>query len=247
MQSPVGDSPTGRAGTPAATTRFMHFRDRREAGCLLGRALARHAGSQPLILALPRGGVPVAYEIARALAAELDIWVVRKIGAPWQPELGLGAVAEDGTVYLPAELASRVGLSFEEASRAVEARLREVKEWVQRFRGEEPRPDLRDRCVILVDDGIATGGSVRAAIRSIRAGSPAAIILAVPVAAAATLRELAPEVEDITCLSARAHLFGVGLAYERFEPVPDAEVIRLLARSTTGVPGRGAEPPGIGD
>lgn len=209
-------------------TRFV---DREEAGRALAAELMEYAQEQPIVLALPRGGVPVGYEIARALSAPLDIWVVRKIGVPWHPELGVGAVAEGGQVHISQDIVAHVGLSQADLEKATELKKREVEERVRKFRGDRPRPSLKDRTVLLVDDGIATGGTVHAAIRSIRAEKPKKLVLAVPVAAPDTLEELGPLVDRVVCLLAPVSLHAIGLWYQDFTQVPDEEVIRLLERA----------------
>lgn len=213
------------------------FRDREEAGRLLAAELAEYAKDRPLVLGLPRGGVPVAFEVARALGAELDIWVVRKIGVPWHPELGVGAVAEGGLVYISREILEQVGLSGLDLAEATETKRREVAERVKKFRGDRARPPLRGRTVILVDDGIATGGTVHAAIAAIRSESPKKIILAVPVAAPDSLSELGKDVDRVVCLLTPTNLRAIGLWYEDFTQVLDSEVVRLLEQSRREQPG----------
>lgn len=208
------------------------FRDRREAGRLLARALASHTLQNPVVLALPRGGVPVAYEIARALGAPLDVRVVRKIGIPWHPELGLGAVAEGGYVHLSPAIVERAGLTEAELRPLVDRERREVEQRVLRFRGRRPPPTLRDHTVVLVDDGIATGGTARAAIDSIRAEGPTQVVLAVPVAARDTLQELACHVEEVVCLQTPADFYSVAMWYEHFAQVSDDEVVALLTEAS---------------
>jgi putative phosphoribosyl transferase len=207
------------------------FRDREQAGRELGAELGAFAAEHPIVLALPRGGVPVGYEIARALQAPLDVWVVRKVGVPWHPELGVGAVAEGGHVYLNQEILRHIGLSEGELAKIVSSKQREVEERVRRFRGDHPPPIVRDRTIIVVDDGIATGGTVRAAIRSIRAQNPKTIVLAVPVAAPDTIRALEPEVDRVVCLRMPENLYAIGLWYVDFTQVTDGEVVRLLERA----------------
>jgi putative phosphoribosyl transferase len=204
------------------------FRDRQDAGRRLAAELRSYATEHPIVLALPRGGVPVGYEIARALRAPLDVWVVRKVGVPWHPELGVGAVAEGGYVHLNQDILVHIGLSKDELAEAIESKQREVDERARRFRGDHPRPVIRDRTVILVDDGIATGGTVRAAIHSIRAQAPKAIVLAVPVAAPQTVRVIEPEVDRVVCLKAPADLYAIGLWYVDFTQVSDDEVLHFL-------------------
>ncbi|HEX6201619.1 MAG TPA: phosphoribosyltransferase family protein [Thermoanaerobaculia bacterium] len=204
------------------------FRDRLEAGRRLAVVLAAYAPEHPLVLGLPRGGVAVAAEVARALQAPLDVWVVRKIGVPWQPELGVGAVSEGGLVYVDRATLRRIGLTEADLAPVIARQRAEVEERVARFRRGRPRPDLRGRTVILVDDGVATGGTVRSAIRAVRAEAPKRIVLAVPVAAAQTVDELADEADRVVCLLRPDDLFAVGAWYQEFEQVEDAEVVRLL-------------------
>jgi putative phosphoribosyl transferase len=209
----------------------QRFRNREEAGHQLADKLEPLAKDHPIVLALPRGGVPVGYEIARALHAPLDVWVVRKIGVPWHPELGVGAVAEGGHVHLSSDVLEHVGLTEDALSELIERKREEVEERVRKFREDRPAPDIRGRTVILVDDGIATGGTVHAAVRSIRAGKPKQIVLAVPVAARDTLARLESEVDRVICLLTPYDLYAIGLWYADFDQVPDAQVIRLLERA----------------
>lgn len=222
------------------------FRNREEAGRRLAAALQAYGSERPIVLALPRGGVPVAYEIARALGAPLDVWLVRKVGVPWHPELGVGAVAEGGLVHLNREILECVDLSEAELSDVIESKRREVAERVLKFRGERPRPTLRDRCVILVDDGIATGGTAIAAIRSIRAHHPKHIVLAVPVAGPDAVRATAREVDRVVCLMTPDDLYAIGAWYKDFTQVSDDEVVRLLerARQESAAAAQGIDPPG---
>jgi putative phosphoribosyl transferase len=217
--------------SPAGQVAMRRFRDREEAGRELAAALRSYREQHPIVLALPRGGVPVGYEIARALSAPLDVWIVRKVGVPWHPELGLGAVAEGGHVHITPEVLRHAGLSDAELSEAIERKRREVEERVSKFRGSHPPPALRGRTVILVDDGIATGGTVRAAIHSIRAQQPASLVLAVPVASPDTVRALAKEVDEVVCLMMPEDLYAIGLWYENFDQVSDEEVKELLERA----------------
>lgn len=207
------------------------FQDRVEAGRQLARRLEPYRDAAPVVLGLPRGGVPVAYEVARALGAPLDVCVVRKLGAPLRPELAIGAVGEGGAIYVDRGLMRRVGVSEDELARMVAAKRAEVDERVVRFRGAAPPPDLRGRTVIVVDDGIATGSTVRAALQTLRARGAGRIVLAVPVGAASSVDELAPDADEIVCLHAEEPLFAVGLWYEDFGTTTDDEVVRILDRA----------------
>lgn len=209
----------------AGSRRFV---DRRDAGRQLALSLARRSFERPIVIALPRGGAVVGFEVARALGAPLDVWVVRKIGVPGQLELGVGALAEGGYVYLARERMAALGLSEGDLTEVVAREKQELQERVRRFRAGRSRPALAGQTVLLVDDGVATGGTVRAAVRALRAERPARIILAVPVASPDTLDELAPEVDDIVCLLAPASLSSIGGWYEDFDQVSSDEVVRLL-------------------
>ena len=212
----------------------MVFRDRTDAGQRLAFALRRHRNESPIVLGLPRGGVAVAYEVARALGAPLDVWVVRKVGAPGHEELGLGAVAEGGETYLNHHLMTELGVRAEDVADIVDREAAEVDARVRRLRRGRPPPPIGGRVVIVVDDGIATGGTVRAAIRAIRRGGPQRLILAVPVASASTLDSLRPEVDEVVCLDADPDLAAIGGYYDDFGQTTDEEVLDLLERARRG-------------
>lgn len=223
----------GRADLPGEENIPMTFADRADAGRRLAERLVRFKDRKPIVLALPRGGVPVGYEIADALAAPLDIVLVRKLGAPDQPELAIGAIAlgtEPETVTAP-DLIAALGISPLELA-AIEAR--QLQELIRRrdvFRGNRPPPDVAGRTAILVDDGIATGATMRAASRATRSGQPARLVLAVPVAPPETLDALAADVDEIVCLN-RAHRFqAVGQFYRHFPQLEDREVLALLGKA----------------
>jgi putative phosphoribosyl transferase len=207
----------------------MPFRDRREAGQRLAERLSGLRGSQPLVLGLPRGGVPVAFEVARALDAPLDVLVVRKLGVPFQPELGMGAVGEDGVRVLNPEVLREAGVTDAQLAE-VEARERaEVEQRAARLRGGRPPVPLSGRTVIIVDDGLATGGTARAAIRVARERGAARVVLAVPVAPPDTVAALSREADEVIALETPEPFFAIGGWYADFIPTSDQEVADLLA------------------
>ncbi|RKH49299.1 phosphoribosyltransferase [Corallococcus llansteffanensis] len=219
----------------------MYFEDRVDAGRRLARLLlARgYTGEDTIVLGLPRGGVTVASEVADALGAPLDVWVVRKVGTPHDEELGLGAVAEGGIAFLDRKMLARMGVPEAVARRLVKRKAMEVKERVARFRGGAAPPELWGRTVIVVDDGIATGGTMRASLQSLRERRPGLIVLAVPVAGEEILEELRPLVEDLVCVLPTSDLEAVGQWYASFPQVPDEDVVALLARARARAQGGG--------
>jgi putative phosphoribosyl transferase len=220
----------------------MRFRDRTQAGQEVAALLTQYRDESPLVLGLPRGGVPVAYEIARTLGAPLDVWVVRKVGAPGQPELGLGAVAEGGALFLDRGMMRSLGASETEVMQTAEREADEVFARVARFRGSHPAPAIEGRTVILVDDGVATGGTMRAAIRALRERHPRKLVLAVPVGAVESLESLRPEVDVLVCAHPAEFMMSVGEFYDDFRQTEDSEVQELLARARARGAERGAEP-----
>jgi len=207
------------------------FRDRRDAGRQLAERLRSLDVTDAVVVGLPRGGVPVAFEVATALGAPLDVLVVRKIGSPGNPELGMGAVAEGGLRVFNEEVIATVLASPEELEHAAERAERELEERVRRYRRGRPAVGLVDRTVVLVDDGLATGGTARAAARAIRARGPRRLVLAVPVGAPETIEKLQPEFDEIVCLCAPPLLWAIGAWYEDFTQTSDQEVDDLLARA----------------
>ncbi len=208
------------------------YRDRRHAGQVLAQALSHYAHRDDVIvLALPRGGVPVAFEIARALRAPLDLFIVRKLGVPGQPELAMGAIADGGVRVLNRDVVEGLAISAETIQQVTERERAELRRRQQRYRGHRPPPDLRNRAVILVDDGLATGATMRAAVEAIRGQDPSRVVVAVPVAAASTAAWFRswPQVDEFICPLTPDPFFGVGLWYDDFHQVDDAEVRSLLA------------------
>ena len=222
----------------------MLFRDRRDAGRQLAARLTQYAGDDPVVIALPRGGVPVGYEIARALGAPLDVKIVRKLGAPGHDELGIGAVVdgEDPQAVLNEQIVNVLGVTREYLERELSRQLAEIHRREPRYRhGRRPVP-LEGRTVIVVDDGIATGGSVRAALRAIRRARPRRLILAVPVAPPDTIEALRSEVDDVVYLAAPEPFHAVGRFYDDFTQTTDEEVEDLLDLANRGVAPEGPRP-----
>jgi predicted phosphoribosyltransferase len=211
------------------------FRDRHEAGRLLAQRLRAYANRPDVVvLALPRGGVPVAAEVARALGVPLDVFLVRKLGLPGQEEFAMGAVATGGIRVLNTPLVRGLGLP-ETVIHAVAAK--EEQELARRerlYRGDRPPPDVRGRTVILVDDGLATGATMLAAIKALRQQQPARIVVAVPIAAPETCEMLKTEVEEVVCAATPEPFYSVGLWYEDFSQTTDDEVKALLSHSAKG-------------
>jgi putative phosphoribosyl transferase len=174
----------------------------------------------------------VADEVARVLGATLDVWVVRKLGAPYRPELGIGAIAEGPAVILDRSIVRELGVSRAEIFEVARREMNEVRRRVERFRKGRAAPELLGRTAILVDDGIATGGTTRAAIRALRKRRPARLVLAVPVASPDVVESLGREVDEIICLYQPEPMYAIGLWYEDFRQVADEEVARILARAT---------------
>lgn len=209
------------------------FKNRTEAGRQLAQKLVTYAHrSDILVLALPRGGVPVAFEVAKALSLPLDICLVRKLGTPGHPELAMGAIAQGGLIVLNEDIIQWRRISQGAIDRVVETEQQELERRSRRYRGDRPLPHLRHRTLILVDDGIATGSTLRAAISTLKQQQPASIIIAVPVAPPSICQELNSEVDRIICLNMPTHLCSVSLWYDDFSQTTDEEVCRLLAQAT---------------
>lgn len=218
----------------------FRYRDRRHAGQVLARSL-EHLGGRPglLVLALPRGGVPVAYEVASALGAPLDLMVVRKLGVPGHDELALGAIASGGGRVLNREVVEGLGITPDVIEAVAEAEGRELTRRLRAYRGDRPRPELAGRTVVLVDDGLATGATMRAAVGAARARGPQAVIVAVPVAPLETVERLRGEADEVVCPARPSPFFGVGQWYEDFAQTGDDEVRQLLGEAwSAGPPAR---------
>jgi predicted phosphoribosyltransferase len=207
----------------------MIYRDRRDAGRLLAEELTAYAGRPDvLVLALPRGGVPVGYEVAKALRAPLDVFLVRKLGLPGQEELAMGAIARGGVRIMNEEVVEAMGVT-EEVIEDVSAReQRELERRERLYRDDRPFPEVSGRIVILVDDGLATGSTMRAAVAALRRRAPSRIIVAVPIGAATTCDELLEIADDVVCVQQPEPLRAVGLWYHDFSQTTDEEVHDLL-------------------
>jgi len=207
------------------------FEDRRDAGRRLAGKLSRFRDERPMIFALPRGGVPVGYEISRALTAPLDVFVSRKLGAPGQPEFGIGAVAAGGVRVLNEDVVKRLGITDEYVERITARETAEVERRLRYFRGDRPEPEVGGRTAILVDDGLATGVTARAAVEALRLRGPRRLVLAAPVCAAQTAELLRPGVDELVCLESPTDLGAIGFWYRDFQQTTDEEVVELLERA----------------
>jgi putative phosphoribosyl transferase len=209
----------------------MTFPDRAEAGRMLGRRLQPYVDAPNLIvLGIPRGGVPVAFEVAAALMAPLDVFILRKLGVPYQEELAFGAIASGGVRYIDKDIVEAAGIPGPEIERIVAGQTRELERREGVYRGGRPPLDLRGKTVILVDDGIATGASMQAAIAALQRTEPARLVVAVPVAPASTCKRLAPLVDELVCLYKPESFYALGEFYEDFSQLSDEEVTGFLHR-----------------
>jgi predicted phosphoribosyltransferase len=208
----------------------MYFRDRREAGRQLAQRLAAYANRPDvLVFALPRGGVPVAYEVARALHAPLDVFLVRKLGLPGHEELAMGAVASGGVRVLNRDVVERLQLPDELIDAVTRRELQELERRERAYRGDRPFPDVQGKTIILVDDGLATGSTMRAAAEALRQQGPARLVIAVPAGSPETCNDFREEVDEVVCAITPDPFYAVGLWYQDFSQTTDDEVRELLS------------------
>jgi putative phosphoribosyl transferase len=214
------------------TETVMLFRDRMEAGRLLASKLKKYADKpNVVVLGLPRGGVPVAFEVAKALHAPLDVFLVRKLGVPWQPEFAMGAIASGGVRVLNDDAIERLRIPSEVIETVARDELEELERRERAYRDDHPAPDLRGRIVILVDDGLATGSTMRAAIASVRRQGPLRVVVAVPIGHRETCLEFQDEADEAICARMPEPFYGVGEWYADFSQTTDEEVRELLEQS----------------
>lgn len=215
------------------------FADRRDAGRQLADLLARYAALDPVIVAMPRGGVPVAAEVADRLGAPLDVIVVRKIGCPWRPELGIGAIAEGDVRILNETLVAETGVSPEKLEEATGRERAELARRVHRYRGTRPAVPLEGRVVVLVDDGLATGYTARAAVAALRARGASRVIVAIPVAPEEGVAAMRGVADDVVVVETPPWFFAIGEFYEDFTQTSDDEVVAILERRRGALPAGG--------
>ncbi|AFC43533.1 hypothetical protein OEM_21050 [Mycobacterium intracellulare subsp. yongonense 05-1390] len=213
-------------------TATRNFRDRREAGRALAEELTSYRGRDVLVFGLARGGVPVAWEIAAALGAPLDVFLVRKLGVPNWSELAMGALASGGGLVMNDDVVASLRVTDEQVREVIDSETTELLRREHAYRGGRPIADPRDRVVILADDGIATGASMLAAVRAVRAAGPESITVAVPVGPESACRDLAREADDVVCATMPPGFEAVGQVYDDFHQVSDDEVRELLATPT---------------
>ncbi len=211
------------------------FRDRVDAGQRLAKRLESYRHASPVVFAIPRGGVPVGAEIARSLDAELDVVVARKLGAPFHAELAIGAVTADGERFLSQDIISQLRVDDAYLEQITKEQGEEARRREQRFRGGRPPVDVKGRTALLVDDGLATGATMRAAARSLRKREPGRLVVAVPVGSREACAALRKDADEVVCLAEPDPFYAIGLYYEHFEQVEDAEVLRLLEQPTTAI------------
>lgn len=213
------------------------FRDRTDAGRELAKNLSGYAdNTDVIVLALPRGGIPVGFQVAKRLNVPLDVFLVRKLGVPGHEELAMGAIASGGTRVMNENVLSMLRISDDELDEITAREQQELERRERAYRGDRPEIELADRIVILVDDGLATGASMRAAVSAIRARNPARIVVAVPVAAPETCREFENEVDEVVCATTPEPFYAVGAWYEDFSQTTDEEVKAFLEKAANSLP-----------
>lgn len=206
----------------------MVFHDRVDAGKKLADKLSQYRSKDVVVLAIPRGGVVVGFEVASDLGAPLSVIIPRKIGAPGNPELAIGAVTEEGDTYIDPNIVKSLGVTQSYIDEVKQQEVEEIKRRMKTYLGDRQRPELKGKTVILVDDGIATGATMKAAIRTLRRHGPAEVIVAVPVAPPETVERLKELADSVVCLETPSFFYAIGQFYREFDQVGDAEVIRLL-------------------
>ncbi|MBD3250547.1 MAG: phosphoribosyltransferase [Candidatus Pacebacteria bacterium] len=211
--------------------KFMMFNNRTDAGQLLAEQLSRYKLDKPVVLALPRGGVPVGFKVAQVLEAPLSVLVSRKIGAPNNPEFGIGAISEGGVVIFDQRTIGLLGVSQKTLNKLKQAEQTELDRRIELYRQGQPLPELRDKNVILVDDGLATGVTAQAAIKSVKKHSPASILFAAPVCAPDTANKIRAEVDLVLCTYSPTPLRSIGQHYRQFEQISNDKVIALLKQA----------------
>ena len=227
------ETPAERAGATAprqkSATSEIRYRDRRHGGRVLASALAKYAGRDDVVvLALPRGGVPVAYEVAKGLRAPLDVFIVRKLGLPGDEEIAMGAIASGGVRVLNADIVDGLDISSEVIDAVADAEQKELERRERAYRSDRRPIDVEDRIVVLVDDGLATGSTMSAAVEGVKRHNPRRVVVAVPIASPATCEEIAEQVDEIVCAATPEPFLAVGLWYADFEQTSDDEVRALL-------------------
>ena len=209
-----------------------YFRDRREAGQLLAKKLSHYANRPDVVvLALPRGGVPVAFEVANALRVPLDVYLVRKLGVPGYEELAMGAIATGGVRVLNEQIVNALGIPEDVIDAVASWEQQELERRERIYRGDRPPPDVQSKTVILIDDGLATGATMQAAVRALRQQEPARIVVAVPTAAPETCEQFKAEADEVICAITPEPFYAVGLWYEDFSQTTDEDVRELLAQA----------------
>lgn len=206
----------------------MVFHDRVDAGKKLADKLSQYRSRDVVVLAIPRGGVVVGFEVAGDLGAPLSVIIPRKIGAPGNPELAVGAVTEEGDTYIDSTIVRSLGVTQSYIDEVKQQEVEEIKRRMKTYLGDRQRPEIKGKTVILVDDGIATGATMKAAIRTVRRHDPAEVVVAVPVAPPETVESLKELADSVVCLETPPFFYAIGQFYREFDQVGDAEVIRLL-------------------